>query len=409
MNKKIERSIKVYPWYSGLTADLLFYIAVDTLFLTLVKNFSAAEIVSLTSISQLVCIALQFPILFVIRKIGNTASVRFAAFLMLLSAIFITFGDSYMLVLLGRILHDASTVFKSSSTVSLGNNLDMLGRRRDFVRVRTSANTVYAVITMIISFIASFMFNFNNYLPMICCITTCTIGFVLSIFVKDYSDYNKIDYKKADKKKVKINYSKVIILTFISYALFYTLVNSGQTEGKLFIQEHLLLNFNKDNTSLILGAILCVSRIIRVISNLAFAKLYDRYEEKMGVALPVMLAISAASLLFGSMIPSLWVKIIVMAFGYTIILFARDPFNLFIQDAIIQNSPKEQHQTLITLVGFGTKIMQAGTGLIFSAILLSYPMSIVIAIILVLTVVEIVISGFLVSAIIKAKKSAETV
>jgi hypothetical protein len=227
--------------------------------------------------------------------------------------------------------------------------------------------------------------------------------------VKDYSDYNKIDYKKADKKKVKINYSKVIILTFISYALFYTLVNSGQTEGKLFIQEHLLLNFNKDNTSLILGAILCVSRIIRVISNLAFAKLYDRYEEKMGVALPVMLAISAASLLFGSMIPSLWVKIIVMAFGYTIILFARDPFNLFIQDAIIQNSPKEQHQTLITLVGFGTKIMKAGTGLIFSAILLSYPMSIVIAIILVLTVVEIVISGFLVSAIIKAKKSAETV
>ena len=78
-------TLKVFPWYSGFTGDLLFYIAIDTLFLTIVKNFTAAQIVSLTSLSQLFCIALQFPILFVIKKIGNTASIRTGAFFLLAS------------------------------------------------------------------------------------------------------------------------------------------------------------------------------------------------------------------------------------------------------------------------------------------------------------------------------------
>ena len=108
MNKGANRFLKVFPWYCGFTSDLLFYIAIDTLFLTIVKNFSPAEIVSITSLSQMICIALQFPVLFIIKKIGNTASVRTGAFFLLLSAVLIAFGKSYYLVLLGRIFHDES-------------------------------------------------------------------------------------------------------------------------------------------------------------------------------------------------------------------------------------------------------------------------------------------------------------
>ncbi|MBE6719016.1 MAG: hypothetical protein E7574_07170, partial [Ruminococcaceae bacterium] len=126
---------------------------------------------------------------------------------MLVSAILITVGKSFYLVLLGRIFHDVAVIFSSASIVALENNLDLVGRRNDFVRVRTAGNTVYAVITMLISFVASLMFNLNNYLPMIGCITTCTVGFVLSLFMKDYSDYNKIAYGKKKDGKVKVHYS----------------------------------------------------------------------------------------------------------------------------------------------------------------------------------------------------------
>lgn len=408
MEKSINRFLKVFPWYSGFTGDLLFYIAVDTLFLTIVKNFSPAEIVSLTSLSQLICIALQFPVLFVIKKIGNTASTRSGAVFLLLSAVFITFGKSYYLVLLGRIFHDVAAIFKSASIVALENNLDMVERQSDFVRYRTSANTVYAVITMLISFVASFMFNLNNYLPMIACITTCSLGVVLSLFMRDCSGYNKIAYKKKSGPKVKIHYNKFIIIALVLYALFYSIVTNGQNEGKLFIQQNILLDFNVDNTSLIIGAIICISRIVRIIANVIFEKLYKKYQNKMGVILPSMLGLSIAFMLFGSFIPQILAKITVMAIGYMIVLFIRDPFKLYMQDVLFIHTPKEQHQTLLTMLEFGVKIATAGIGLSFSAILLSYEMRVIMAIMLAITVIEVILSVILYREIlIKRRKSSE--
>lgn len=405
MQKRIDRFSKLYPWYVGFTGDLLFYIAIDTLFLTIVKNFSPAQIVSITSFSQFACIALQFPILFVIKRIGNTASIRTGALFLLLSAVLITFGKSYYLVLLGRVFHDVAAIFRSASTVALENNLELVDRRREFVRVRTSGNTVYSIITMLISFVASYMFNLNHYLPMIGCITTCTVGFVLSLFMKDHSDYNKIAYDKKTDGKVKIHYSPFILMAIIVYALFYPIVSTGQTEGKLFIQQQVLLDFNVEKTALIIGAIVCVSRIIRVFSNLVFARLYEKYQAKMGVVLPILLSFSMGFLLFGSFIPPILVKITVMSLGYIIILFARDPFRLYMQDVLFENTPKEQHQTLLAILEFGVKLGTAAMGLSFSAILLKYPMVVVVAVLFVLSIVEILLGIKLYKMVLRGRSA----
>ena len=322
----------------------------------------------------------------------------------MLSAVLITFGKSYFPVLLGRIFHDVAAIFRSASIVALENNLDLLNREDEFVRYRTSANTAYAVITMLISFVVSYMFNLNHYLPMIGCIMTCTVGLVLSFFMKDASDHNKISYRKPSGVKVKIHYSRIIILALILYAGFYAIVSSGQNEGKLFIQQHLLLDFDEDQTSLIIGAILCVSRVVRVISNVVFEKLYKKHLHKMGIALPALLGTSMGLLVFGSFISQILVKILVMAVGYTIILFIRDPFRLYVQDVIFQNTAKEQHQTLLTTLEFGVKVAMAGIGLSFSAVLLSAPMLVVISLLFAMALVEILLSILLYRAILIGKE-----
>ena len=48
--KRIVLSNKIYPLFAGLSGDLIFYIAINTLFLTEVKHLSALEISSLTTI-----------------------------------------------------------------------------------------------------------------------------------------------------------------------------------------------------------------------------------------------------------------------------------------------------------------------------------------------------------------------
>ena len=69
----LTRFNKIFPWYSGLSGDLLFWIAIDTLFLAVVKNFNSSQIVSLTSVSLVTCILLQMPLLKIINKIYNKA------------------------------------------------------------------------------------------------------------------------------------------------------------------------------------------------------------------------------------------------------------------------------------------------------------------------------------------------
>ncbi len=387
---------KLFPWFAGLSGDLLFWVAIDTLFLTVVKNFNVSQIVSLTSISLITCILLQIPLLNIIKKIGNTKSVRLGSLLLLISSILLTLGTNYIIVVIGKILYEVAFTFQNMINVVLKNNLELQNRENEYIKFRTSANTIYAIATMIISFVASFMFNINNYLPMIGCITFCFVCFVLSFNMIDYSNNNCIKgkiYKENKDKLKKINYSKIVLFIIISYGLFYPIVNSGQSNGKLFIQQELLKNFNVEKTALIIGLILCISRIVRVISNILFNKIYIKYKNKVGVILSFILSLSLCLMLGGYFISfSIILKILVMSLGYIIILFIRDPFKVYMQDLALKKAEKEQQQSLLTTLELSRKIVRAIISLSFTVILVNNPMIIVITILIILSIVEIFIS-----------------
>ena len=216
---KLTKFNKVFPWYGGLSADLLFWVAIDTLFLTIVKNFNASQIVSLTTISLVTCIVLQIPLLNIIKKIGNTNSVRLGSFLLLVASILLTFGSNYIVVALGKIISEIAFTFQNMANAVLKNNLELQNKNDKYIEVKTKCNTIYASVTMIISFVASFIFNINNYLPMLGCIFFCLICFILSFYIVDFSNYDKTEKRK--ETKIKIKYSKIIIfaLIYISHLL----------------------------------------------------------------------------------------------------------------------------------------------------------------------------------------------
>ena len=171
----ISKFNKIFPWYNGLSSDLLFWVAIDTLFLTVVKKFNAAQIVSLTTLSMITCIILQVPLLKIIKKIGNTNSVKLGTLFLLISSILLTFGKNYISIVLGKIFYEMAFTFKNMANAILKNNLELQQKSEDYIKIQTKSNTIYAVVTMIISFVASILFNFNNYLPMILCILFCFI------------------------------------------------------------------------------------------------------------------------------------------------------------------------------------------------------------------------------------------
>ena len=66
---KIKKSIKLYPLFYAFSADLIFFVPIDTLFLTLVKGLNASQISAITMIGLLVCILSQKIIVKITKKI----------------------------------------------------------------------------------------------------------------------------------------------------------------------------------------------------------------------------------------------------------------------------------------------------------------------------------------------------
>lgn len=403
--EKMAKFNRIFPWYAGLSGDLLFWAAIDTLFLTVVKDFNASQIVSLTTVSLITCIVLQVPLLKIIKKIGNTNSVRLGSMLLLVSSILLTFGKNYIDIVLGKVIYEIAFTFQNMVNAVLKNNLELQNRNNEYIKVKTKANTIYATATMIISFIASLMFNLNNYLPMLGCITFCLICFILSFYIVDYSKYNKIKEESQMKSKTKIKYNKLIIVLIISYEIFYPIVNSGQSNGKLFIQQELLTKFDVEKTTLIIGAILCISRIVRVVSNIAFNKIHKKYKEKVGVILPILLSISIILMILGSFVQGyVIIKFSIMGLGYIIILFIRDPFKVYMQDLALRSIGKEGQQSLLTTMELARKIERAIMSLSFTMILINNPMIAVMSILLILSIIEILVSIKLYKLVINGEK-----
>ena len=179
-DKRMRLSNKIYPIFSGFSGDLLFWVAINTIFLTTVKGFSAAQISSLTTIGNLVTILL-YPIAFkIIKKIGNIKSIKLGTILLLCSSLLLTFSNKYFIILFGHILYDAAFLFKNMDNVILRKNLKYENREKDYIKMQNKSSFIYSFLTMLIAFIAGILFNINNYLPMILCIAFCVLNIFLS-------------------------------------------------------------------------------------------------------------------------------------------------------------------------------------------------------------------------------------
>ena len=102
---------------------------------------------------MIINILLQVPLLKIIHKIGNIKSVKLGSFLMLVSSILLTFGKNYMIIVIGKILYEMAFTFQNMINAILKNNLKLQNKENEYIKYRTKANTIYAAVTMIISFI----------------------------------------------------------------------------------------------------------------------------------------------------------------------------------------------------------------------------------------------------------------
>lgn len=151
---KIRRSIKLYPTFYALSADLIFFVPIDTLFLTLVKGLNAGQISAMTMIGLLICILSQKIIVKVTKRIGNANSIRLGALMLLLSSVILTFGKSFISLIIYKIINELAFVFWNMTSILLRNDLIYLGKKDEYYTVRNKAKVMYGITTMITALIS---------------------------------------------------------------------------------------------------------------------------------------------------------------------------------------------------------------------------------------------------------------
>ncbi|HIT38080.1 MAG TPA: hypothetical protein IAB59_06365 [Candidatus Onthousia faecipullorum] len=351
--KRIVFSNKIYPLFAGLSGDLIFYVTINTLFLTEVKKFSALEISSLTTISLLVMIILNPLVIKIINKIGALNSVKVGVMLLFLGAFLITVGNNYFTILIGSILYEAYAYFKKMDTIILRNNLSFLNEKDKYLEYESKGSLVFAVVTMLPALISGFLFNLNPYLPMIGCLIFCVINLFLVNFLYEVKTPNEKVIKK-DIRKVKITH--LVFLLLLLFAVCYSIIDLGQSNSKLFIQYKLNSFLSLENVSIILTIIISVSKIVRVLANYFFLTIYEKYKSKVLSIIGYSLLISFTLILIGNFLPFKMFGIILMSIGFCVFLAIRDPFDNYIKELLLDNTNPSDHEVMMNKLNFTRKI-----------------------------------------------------
>ena len=396
---KINRSIKIYPLFASFTGDLIFFVPIDTLFLTLVKGLNASQITAMTMISLIMCIVFQKVILFIVKKIGNVNSLRLGASMLLIASLILTFGKSFVAMLLYKTTHELAVMFLNMDEIILKNNLKALNRKDDYFKIRNKSKIVYATITLFTALVAGQMFNINNYLPMYLSIIIYIFVLGTAFLYYEAKGNNELEIKK-DNKKLKI--TSLMFYVILSNAVFYSIIKMGQNNSKLFMQYDFQKFLSVEMVTYYITIIVFISRMVRLIGNVIFGKLYKRIKDKMSVILTICLALSFLLLITGHFIESNFAcKVIIMSLGFFLILAIRDSFQTYIEDVALSISNKQEQQTIIIKIEVYRRLGTLLLSTIFTLILLKYELIVIEMILLILSVIEIYINKRLCDKIIK--------
>lgn len=247
-----------------------------------------------------------------------------------------------------------------------------------------------------ISIVSGFLFNINPYIPMTICMIICFINILLTFYIYEVP----IIEEKQEKENKKIQFNKAIILMFVLYGAFYSMIAVSQNNSKLFIQLDLENILSIDKVAIYISLFIFISRIARLLSNLIFIKAYNKFKKKMLFILETFLVLSFTCLLIGHFISNI-IGIWIMALGFFIYLFIRDPFDNYMRKMLFKNSSEKIHDKIINYLSLSRKIFTLIYSLIISSMLVSLNYVHVMALLLLLSISFIILIVKIYNLVIK--------
>ena len=197
-----KRNMKLFPIYKRLGWDYLFFYTINFLFLTQVKNISAADVVLIDAFYSLFGIMAQIPAAFIVEFLGRKNSIILANILNCLYMLLVILSTNLWNLAVAEITSAIAFAIKEAAEPALLNESIPKANSKDKIFEKLSGNGAsgYYFIKAVSTILAGFLYEINPYIPISLSLATTILVTIISAFFIE-----PINKKKADFKNISIS------------------------------------------------------------------------------------------------------------------------------------------------------------------------------------------------------------
>ena len=200
--QKRKQNMKLYSIYRAISMDLIFYYAIEFLFLTQVKNISAPEVVLKSSFYALFMIILQIPANILIDKIGTRKCTILSNIFNVIYLLMIIFATDLQTLIIAEFFSALCFSIKDiSDTTLLNMSIPEVNKKGEiFSKIEAKGSKNYYYIDAITAVLAGFLYTINPYIPIA---GTVIIAIIATILSTGFQDIETSD-NSISKKEFRI-------------------------------------------------------------------------------------------------------------------------------------------------------------------------------------------------------------
>ncbi|MCX8074628.1 MAG: MFS transporter [Clostridia bacterium] len=178
---------KLYLIYKMVSNDLLFFYAVDFLFLTQVKGIAVSKILLAEAIYTVFRILLQIPCTLLVNKIGNKLSLIIGNISLAMSVVLIIFCNDFQMLIISNLFAAFAWTLKGITAPALLYDILPSNEKSGnlYSKIDGKGTSYYYYMDAVGSILSGFLFVINPYIPIIICLALSIYGIYVVIKIKD--------------------------------------------------------------------------------------------------------------------------------------------------------------------------------------------------------------------------------
>lgn len=211
MDKEVKirkNNMKIYPFYRMISMDLLFFYAIEFLFITQVKGLSPSDFMLGQVFFALFSVMLQIPSSLLMDRIGVRRTTIMANIFNICFLVGILFCNNLGILILAQFMSAMCYSIKNTSETTLLNYSipESTHKGEIYSRIESRGEKRYYLCNAITSILAGFLYGINPYYAILASLAIVVITTITSFRFQDIEAYMSVEEKKEKlplQKEVK--------------------------------------------------------------------------------------------------------------------------------------------------------------------------------------------------------------